>query len=275
MRNLLISLFAIAVIYIGFYNYFFDDIYQVDKLEKLKAVKSKNVLSSADHSQFAQLNKKFDKAQDVTLACLSCHNRSHKEVMQSVHWKWEREEYIKGRGVTSFGKKNAINNFCIAIGGNEVSCNRCHAGYGWEDASFDFSDSSSIDCIVCHDNSSTYFKAKDSSGYPDASVDLSLVAKSVGGPKNENCGACHFFGGGGNNVKHGDLEKSLLSADENLDIHMNVGGMGMVCVDCHTAENHQVKGKMYSISSMNRNRLFCEDCHTLAPHEEGILSSNN
>ena len=36
------------------------------------------------------------------------------------------------------GKKNLINNFCIGISGNQPSCTKCHAGYGWEDDSYDF-----------------------------------------------------------------------------------------------------------------------------------------
>mgnify|MGYP000666355391 CR=1 FL=1 len=34
--------------------------------------------------------------------------------------------------------KYSINNFCIGIQGNWPSCTACHAGYGWEDESFDF-----------------------------------------------------------------------------------------------------------------------------------------
>ena len=39
-------------------------------------------------------------------------------------------------------------------------------------------------------------------------VDLRLAAVSVGRPTITNCGSCHFYGGGGNNVKHGDLEEA-------------------------------------------------------------------
>ncbi|PHQ95640.1 MAG: hypothetical protein COB39_12730 [Marinosulfonomonas sp.] len=33
-------------------------------------------------------------------------------------------------------------------------------------------------------------------------VDLKKAAQSVGMPGRENCGNCHFYGGGGDNMKH-------------------------------------------------------------------------
>ncbi len=55
---------------------------------------------------------------------------------------------------------------------------------------------------------------------------------------------------------------------------MGVDGVNMQCVDCHTAKKHQMKGKMYSVSSMNRNRVACEDCHTAMPHRNEILNEH-
>ncbi|MCB1173845.1 MAG: tetrathionate reductase family octaheme c-type cytochrome, partial [Leptospiraceae bacterium] len=75
-----------------------------------------------------------------------------------------------------------------------------------------------------------------------------------------------------NNVKHGDLEQSLLSADRDVDVHMASNGMDMSCVTCHTAKNHIIKGKLYSVSSENINRATCEQCHTTAPHQEEVLN---
>ena len=36
------------------------------------------------------------------------------------------------------GKKNVINNYCLSTGTNLGACATCHVGYGWKDASFDF-----------------------------------------------------------------------------------------------------------------------------------------
>jgi len=274
MRIIYSMIIIAGLIYLALSSYLFESPKEKDKLVKLREEFANKHKPSVDHSKFAQLNKKFNSPQEVTLACLSCHNERDDEIMKTAHWNWEREEYIKGRGVTYYGKKNAINNFCIGIGGNEVSCQKCHIGYGWRDATFDFTDSSNIDCIVCHDNSGTYLKGQNKAGYPDEKVDLNLVAKSVGLPKKDNCGSCHFNGGGGHAVKHGDLDNSLINADKEIDVHMDLNSTAMECVDCHTAENHQIKGKMYTVSSMNRNRLLCEDCHTATPHNEEILNEH-
>jgi hypothetical protein len=58
------------------------------------------------------------------------------------------------------------------------------------------------------------------------------------------------------------------------DIHMGTDGMNLVCVDCHTTEKHQISGKLYSLSSMNRNRTTCEQCHGGTPHGDGILNEH-
>lgn len=243
-------------------------------LADLKAQFARKVKPSIDHSLFSQLRKKFTKPQQVTAACISCHNGRAREVMNSTHWNWERTEYIPGQGIRAIGKRNVLNNFCIGVSGNQQSCTRCHAGYGYSDASFDFSDSLNVDCLACHDNSGTYFKATDGAGMPDPSVNLSFVAQHVGKPQRTNCGTCHFFGGGGNNVKHGDLEEALFDPTRDVDVHMASAGPDMQCVDCHSAQKHQMLGKMYSVSSMNRNRVQCESCHSAMPHQSDILNEH-
>lgn len=245
-----------------------------EQLAELRAKFKTKEPPAVDHSQFQQLQKKFTKPQDITAACISCHNKRHNEVMQSNHWQWTRLEYVAGKGIRALGKKDIFNSYCIGIAGNEMSCNKCHAGYGWGDANFDFTNPLNIDCLACHDNSNTYVKASGGAGMPDPSVNLTFVAQHVGKPTRTNCGPCHFFGGGGNNVKHGDLEESLFVPTRDVDVHMGVDGEDMDCVACHTAKKHMILGKLYSISSMNRNRVQCEQCHTAVPHAEDILNEH-
>ena len=242
------------------------------QLEALKQRYAKKHIPSVDHSKLPALQKRFSSPQEVTRTCISCHTERHKEVMKSAHWNWENGEYIEGRGVRYIGKKNIVNNFCIGISTNEESCNKCHIGYNWSDSTFDFSKAENIDCLSCHDNTNTYVKGFH--GYPDSSVNLTNVVQHVGRPLRTNCGTCHFFGGGGNNVKHGDLEKALFDPTRDVDVHMASDGVDMQCVDCHTAENHKMLGKMYSVSSMNRNRSSCEQCHTDTPHGDNVLNEH-
>lgn len=231
--------------------------------------------SIANHGAFEILKQNFRDAHQVTEACISCHTKRDEEIMATSHWNWERTEELEGKGKVPVGKKNILNNFCIGISGSEATCTRCHIGYGWKDKSFDFTDAKNIDCLVCHDNSGTYKKKKGGAGYPDESVNLSYVAQNVGQPKRENCGVCHFWGGGGNNVKHGDLEIALLEPSEKIDVHMAVEGEDMSCVDCHVTENHQMAGKLYALSSENKNRATCEQCHTSEPHANRLLNEHN
>ncbi len=235
----------------------------------------RNMTPSVDHTQFEILKQDFEDAHQVTAACLACHTNRHEEIMATSHWRWQRDEVLEGRGVIPLGKKNILNNFCIGIAGSEATCTRCHIGYGWVDQSFDFEEPTNIDCLVCHDKTGTYQKEKGNGGYPKASVDLNYVSTHVGSPGRDNCGVCHFWGGGGNNVKHGDLEISLLDCSLEVDVHMATEGENMSCVDCHVTEKHVMAGKLYALSSENKNRASCEQCHTNKPHNDKILDDHN
>ena len=242
-----------------------------------------DTIPKVDHSKFKILQQKFETPQQVTEACLSCHNKTDQEVMATSHWKWTRS-YVTDDGDTiELGKKNIINNFCIGISSNEPMCTSCHAGYGWKDKNFDFSISKNIDCIVCHDQTGTYKKFPGKAGYPvDKKIvsngrtiyppDYNLIAQNVGTPRRQNCGSCHFVGGGGNNVKHGDIANEINKVSSKVDVHMGVDGANMNCVECHTTDRHNIAGNLYSIASTDNKRISCEKCHTEAPHKNNILN---
>ena len=236
----------------------------------------RNTASSVDHTKFDVLNQTFDSAQELTAACLSCHTERGHELMATSHWQWQREEEMEGKGVVALGKRNILNNFCIGVKGSEQTCTRCHIGYGWKDDSFDFGNQNNIDCVVCHDQTGTYKKGKGMAGLPDPSVDLNYVAQNVGEPTRDNCGVCHFWGGGGNNVKHGDLDKAMSNSEctTSLDVHMGVDGEDMSCVDCHVTTKHQMSGKVYALSSEDKDRATCVECHTNKPHKGEILNDH-
>lgn len=244
------------------------------QLEALRAEFSQPHRPSVDHSKHEMLQRDFDNPHEITATCLACHTERGQEVLGNAHWNWEREAYIEGRGVTYLGKKNLINNFCTGIASNEGTCNRCHIGYGWKDESFDFSNQFNIDCLICHDNTGMYDKARGGAGYPVAGLDFQTIVQNVGRPMKENCGYCHFHSAGGNAVKHGDLEMALLQTSRDVDVHMGVDGGNLVCVDCHSARNHQMLGRYYGVSSDNKQRVTCERCHTSFPHTVSKLNEH-
>ncbi|MCX7944453.1 MAG: tetrathionate reductase family octaheme c-type cytochrome [Deltaproteobacteria bacterium] len=228
----------------------------------------------ADHSKFEILNQDFPNPREITKACEYCHNLTAHEIMKSNHFNWERVEYVKDRGIVFIGKKNAINNFCIAAQGNEKACAKCHVGLGLDEKGNLFTDPTNIDCMICHDNTETYMKASERGGEPEKSLDFKNIIHNVGKPKRSNCGVCHFFGGGGNNVKHGDLESIQFEATRDIDVHMAIDGVNMHCIDCHKTKEHNIFGKLYSLSSMNRERISCEECHTNTPHNDDIINEH-
>ncbi len=212
---------------------------------------------------------------EVTKQCLKCHKKQATEFMKTVHWTWETVQNVPGhKGETKIGKKTAINNFCIAITANWPRCTSCHAGYGWKDASFDFSDKTKVDCLVCHDTTGKYKKHPKKAGMPKKNVDLLAVAQNVGKPNRKNCGACHFFGGGGDRVKHGDLDTSLIKPKKSYDVHMGTDGANMVCQACHKTTGHDIPGQAMSVSVGEGPRVECTTCHGAAPHGSAMQNKH-
>lgn len=228
------------------------------------------MLPHLDHS--AYYKDSIGTPQDVTRSCLKCHPKSAGEVMKTAHWTWVSGDAVRNGKEVLLGKKNQINNFCISVVGNWASCTTCHAGYGWGDANFDFTREENVDCLVCHDGSGTFSKTK--RGMPGKGVNLKVVAGSVRRPGRDNCGICHFSGGGGMGVKHGDLDESLLNPSPELDVHM--GRLNFQCVDCHKTDHHLVAGKLNTTYTEKTKaiRFACEDCHTSKPHKDYRLNEH-
>lgn len=214
----------------------------------------------------------YESGSEVTLACLECHEAAAAQVMDTVHWTWESKPVLlPGRDEpVTIGKKNQINNFCIGIEGNWPSCTSCHAGYGWADDSFDFTAQENVDCLVCHADTALYAKGK--MGLPAEGTDLAAAAQSVHLPTRQNCGSCHFNGGGGNAVKHGDLDQTLYFPTETIDVHM--GRYNFQCIDCHGGRDHQISGHLISVSPDSHNNLACTTCHNPTLHQDARINTH-
>lgn len=182
------------------------------------------------------------------------------------------------------------------IQSNEARCTSCHAGYGWEDKSFDFSSQRNVDCLICHEQSDTYEKFPTGAGHPVKEPkkhggktyyppDWQKAAQSVALPDRKNCGSCHFYGGGGDGVKHGDLDSSLLDPSRELDVHMSPEGGDFRCTRCHTTVAHKIAGRCYKIPAFEERkslveddltqRITCVSCHTKRPHRNGHKANDH
>jgi octaheme c-type cytochrome (tetrathionate reductase family) len=247
--------------------------------------------STADHGKFKQLEGPFATGPDVTRACLECHTEAAKQVHRTKHWTWE---FMNPENRQRLGKKNVINNFCISVPSNYGFCVTCHVGYGWKDANFDFTSEANVDCLVCHDTTGSYKKIPGRAGHPAYEemevppgsgkkvkpVNLVKVAQNVGKTSRDTCGACHFFGGGGDGVKHGDMDSSLAAPDKELDVHMDATGHDFTCGTCHQTSAHDVPGSRYVPTAVDRdgahirgkadssNPATCQACHGDAPHKD-------
>lgn len=216
----------------------------------------------------------FKTGPEVTKACMECHAELTRALTGTVHWNWGKKQSHNGKTV-EYGKKNALGNtLCLALPSNHSGCTGCHAGYGWVDASFDFGNLENIDCLICHDTTGTYKKFPFGGGHPVYAgekkeypagkawepVDLLQVARWVDRPTRAACGNCHFYGGGGDNYKHGDLDSSLANPSREIDVHM--GAHKLTCESCHKGANHDVRGEAISVSlSQGSRAMGCTDCH--------------
>ena len=242
--------------------------------------------STADHSKFEQLKGPFNSGPEVTKACLECHTEAGHQFMKNIHWTWTYQNEKTGQ---TLGKKHLVNTFCTNARGNEGMCAQCHAGYGWKDETFDFSNQENIDCVVCHDRSGTYYRKPNTRGNKACSImfegkqpiQWEKVAQSAGLPARENCGGCHFYGGGGDGVKHGDLDSSLVHPDRKLDVHMDEKGLNFACTECHVTSKHIWAGSRYDVIArdtegtgkpgLRRDVATCESCHDVQPHDAQSL----
>lgn len=246
--------------------------------------------TTADHTKFKELQRAFKSGPEVTQACLQCHTEAAQQIHRTKHWSWE---FVNPASGQTLGKKHVVNNFCIAAQPNLPYCTSCHVGYGWKDASFDFTAEDKVDCLVCHDTTGSYRKVPGLAGLPPVqdlevppgsgkiikAVDLARVAQKVGKTSRDTCGACHFFGGGGDGVKHGDMDSSLAAPDRSVDVHMDAVGLDFSCATCHRTSSHDVAGSRYAPTALDRDGLrmrgkadkrnpaTCVGCHDNAPHK--------
>ena len=251
------------------------------KLAK-QAVRGSAHWNTVDHSRIEALNQDFTSGEQITEACLSCHNEAEMQFEKTVHWTWKVE--TDRPGVYNGKAGHAINNFCIS--GNNMqdkACLDCHVGWSGVDQK--------VNCLKCHGGRK--FNYKEAFGDIQAFLGdddpetKEIVSDLQGGikdaldsitlPKRQHCGKCHFNGGGGDGTKHGDLDTSLTKPNKNLDVHMAAEGANFACVRCHTTVKHNVAGRLYTrpasterkslIQDDMATKITCESCHGTLPHK--------
>lgn len=243
---------------------------------------SLDAFASTDHTSL--IKGPFKNGEQVTKVCLQCHEKQAKDFIKTSHWTWKGTpnhlQNIESKGEL-LGKANMLNAVCTSIEGGKdgivhEQCSKCHAGYGWTRTTFDFTDMGKIDCLVCHAKKGNYARSVggtvDMKAVEKGSMNLELAAQSVGVPGRNNCGSCHYYGGGEDSVKVPGIESTLEKKDRKLDVHMGTkksGGGDMPCQSCHVTKDHRIAGAS-SMTAHYDSRVNCEDCHrgTKAPHQK-------
>jgi len=253
--------------------------------------------ATADHGKFKSLQGPFERAEDVTAACLECHTEAGEQIRDTTHWTWLYDHDETGQ---TLGKSKVINSFCGMPVTNEPRCTSCHVGYGWEDMREPPPEAdNAVDCLVCHDTTGEYWKFPTLAGHPTYEPrewpkgsgnmvqppDLANIAQNVGASDRANCGSCHFYGGGADGVKHGDLDSSLVDPPRHVDVHMSPDGLDFACSDCHSTWGHNVSGSRYQVNARDElgidvpghtdfTRASCESCHGMEPHDQPKLNDH-
>jgi octaheme c-type cytochrome (tetrathionate reductase family) len=249
-----------------------------------QATRSEALWITADHSQHDALKKNFRSGPEITQACLSCHSEAEKQFHKTIHWTWKAHKNEAGIQMGKAGY--SLNNFCISANNTQdKGCMSCHPGWGKK--------TEATNCLVCHGQKDLNWEEafEDLNAFlADSEADLELkelvteiqanissAVQSIGRPTRKNCGSCHFYGGGGDGVKHGDLDTSIVKPNKALDVHMGMDGQNFNCTRCHTTRQHHISGRIYTAPAFTDRRslveddladkISCESCHTDAPHK--------
>ena len=221
--------------------------------------------------------------------CEECHPGTARKFLDTVHWK-HASKVTNVEGLDpgkEYGMKNRIYVMC---NGNDIvnnlkeipkspdtgktkftGCNTCHPGNHLSDVGSSGPEAEkAIDCLICHSaeyDFSSRQPFKDAKGRVVMGQDRSTKsALTVGRPKVKNCMACHEAAGGGVVVKRG------FAFTKETDVH---AAKGMVCVDCHRAQDHKIATGLDPNNWANDGTLIsCADaaCHGAKPHKDPDLN---
>ena len=231
----------------------------------------------ADHSQRHQ--RTVQDGPDVTKACLQCHEQHAKDFMKTQHWTWSRCRKYRARARSSSARKTR----------STTTASRCRQQSALHQlprrlrlegrlVRFQQARERRLPGLPRHDRhlqetpaasgnpayQDTEFPPK--SGKIWKAVDLEKIARSVGPTSRATCGACHFYGGGGDHIKHGDLDSSMAAPKRAMDVHMAVDGPNMTCSACHRPTSTRFRASRWPSRSGRRTTLDCTDCHAGTPH---------
>ncbi len=208
--------------------------------------------------EHATLQGPFTSVAEVTAACLQCHPQTGPALLESVHWRWQRQRTIDGATET-YAKLDGLTNFGIVARSNPGRCLSCHISIAPGPESVEHGAPGNIDCLVCHDTSNTYRRNRKA-----GPAELLRMARSAGRPLPANCLTCHGPACGPGT--------GLRRTDFSADIHLSRAGAHMTCQDCHpSAGRHQMPRQLTRNRGI-RSATGCRACHSDSPHSRTQLN---
>jgi len=220
------------------------------------------VLAATEHQL---ISGPFSTVRDVIAKCVECHASEAEEILQDIHWKWQRPINING-DKQAFGKRTELSFFGISAPQNIQICMRCHISHNWTNMVFEQNNPTDIDCLVCHDTTGSYKRNANTIKPQD---NLEEIARNVGKPTINNCLECHFSRCG---ILESDAQIKITDRLFQTDIHMTQASNLFSCQVCHNPNGKH----SFSIANDHtiRNDTICSRCHTSTPHMQTQLNDH-
>ena len=222
--------------------------------------------------------------------CRSCHVQQTTDMFNSVHYQWRGPSATttgpatQGKYSPTVDNSTAMNSYCINILGNWNSysgCSNCHVGLGVQPTTTaDATQLDNIDCLFCHQKD--YKRTRPITGglyVPNTalmSITMDQAVQTVSKPTRANCLQCHAKGGGGDNVKRGDMALAQgATTDDTFDVHMATTRGNLPCQTCHTTASHKMAGRGTDLRPKEASAIIgCSNtaCH---PTKAGLTSGHS
>jgi len=221
--------------------------------------------------------------------CRSCHAQQSTDMFNSVHYQW-RGPAATTTGPATQGKfsptvdnSTAMNAYCVNILGNwntYSGCSGCHVGLGVvPTATSSSAQLDNIDCLICHNKD--YKRTRPITGglyTPNTAamtITMDQAVQNVTKPTRANCLQCHAKGGGGDNVKRGDMALAQgATTDATFDVHMATTRGNLACQACHATTSHKMAGRGTDLRPKEASAVI--GCSTTACHptKAGLTSGH-
>lgn len=221
--------------------------------------------------------------------CRTCHVQQATDMFNSVHYQWSGPAATttgpatQGKFSATVDNSTAINAYCINILGNwntYSGCSNCHVGLGVQPTTTaDATQLDNIDCLFCHNKD--YKRTRPITGglyIPNTAlmtITMDQAVQTVTKPTRATCLQCHAKGGGGDNIKRGDMALAQgATTDAAFDVHMATTRGNLACQACHATTSHKMAGRGTDLRPKEAAAVISCSTTTCHPTKGGLTSGH-